>query len=148
MEDSIPSLFLDTSVWIAAILSDRGASYVLIERARYKELTLISSPDVFEEGIRNLQLKYPASARLFFKVFQEIHPLLVQPLRKTVLRAAKIVHRDDAPILAAAIDGKTEILVTLDKKHFLSKATVIARKTGIQAITPGTFLQKYLMEKI
>lgn len=136
-----PLVFLDTSVWIAAILSDRGASHVIVERARRDEILVASAPDVFEEATRNLKAKYPGRLSAFVNAFELIHPYLFAPSKKTVLHAATIVHLDDAPILAAAIEAKTEYLITLDRKHFLSQAREIERKTGMRVIAPGAFLR-------
>lgn len=136
-----PSVFLDTSVWIAAILSNRGASYVILERARYGEIVLFSSPDVFEEATRNLNVKYPKYLPVFVEAFERIHPYLLVPNKKAILHAATIVHPDDAPILAATMETEAEYLVTLDRKHFISRARIVRNKTGIKVLTPGTFLK-------
>lgn len=136
-------VFFDTSVWIAAILSDRGASFYLLDSALSSRLyDVISSLDVFEEGIETLTMKYTGRRDDFKELFHRVHPTLVQPSRLTLRHAVSIVHPDDAPILAGAIESKSDALVTLDKKHFLSSADDIFSQSGIVVTSPGQFLQK------
>lgn len=136
------AVFLDTSIWIAAILSDRGASRFVVSRALEGSIQVVSSPDVHEEAVRNLLKKYPEFFEEFAQVFRMIHPSLVHPHKRTVLRAATIVHPDDAPILAAAMDSDARILLTLDRKHFLLPRH-IEKESGIAIMTPGTFVQEF-----
>lgn len=135
-----PKAFLDTSVWIAAILSDRGASYAILEYALQDRFVLVSSPDVYEEAVRNFKEKYPAQLFSFLAQFHRTRPLLVEPRRDTMLKAAEYVHPDDAPIFAGALEAVADHFVTLDRKHFLNHAAILHTHTGISVITPGDFL--------
>lgn len=54
-------LFLDTSVLLAACGSDRGASREIFHRAAINGWTLVSTPYVVEETLRNLP-RLPVSA--------------------------------------------------------------------------------------
>jgi predicted nucleic acid-binding protein len=134
--------FFDTSSWIAAILSNRGASFYLLDQAAQAlyRYDIVSSLDVFEEGIDTLQRKYPAQLDEFTQFFHRVHPFLVQPDRATLMHAATIVHPDDAPIVAGARAADAKFLITLDQKHLLKPAQHIKTKTGIAVVTPGTFL--------
>lgn len=134
-------MFLDTSVWIAAILSDRGASAFILDLAARGALGIASSLDVFDEAVRNLQEKYPQRLQNFVDQFQIIQPRLVQPNKQAILKAARIINPNDAPILAAAMVSKTNILVTLDRKHFILPKKV-AKKSRIKIMLPGDFLKK------
>jgi len=136
-------VFLDTSVWIAAVLSDRGASRFVLERALMNEFLVVSSPDVYEEAVRNIAKKYPHFLEEFTHMFTLIHPTLVQPHKPTLLRAATIIHPDDAPILAAAMDSGATIVLTLDRKHFLLPEH-IEKESGIAVMLPGVFVQEFL----
>lgn len=135
------SVFLDTSVWIAGTLSDRGASAAILDLGRKKEFPIVSSPDVFEEARRNLQNKYPLSLPYFLDLFATVHPKLVQPQKKAILKAAKLINPDDAPILAAAKVAKSEFLITLDRQHFI--ASGLSKKVGLNILLPSEFLNYY-----
>ena len=135
-------IFLDSSVWIAATLSERGGSAEIMNRIINKKLQIVSSPDVFEEVTRNLNLKYPHKVQSFLVLFNSLHPILVQPDKTTVLKARKIINVFDAPILAAAMKAKCEFLITLDRKHFI--LSEISKITGIKILLPGDYLNNYL----
>ncbi len=135
-------IFLDSSVWIAATLSERGASAEIIEQIISKELKAISSPDVFEEVTRNLNEKYPLKVQRFLDLFASVHAVLVIPDKKTILKATELINVFDALILAAAMKSKCEFLITLDRKHFLLPS--IGANSGIKIVPPGDFLKNYL----
>lgn len=132
---------MDTSVWIAGTLSSRGASAVILDLGDKNEIEIVSSPDVFEEARRNLAQKYPLSLRVFLDHFGSIHPKLVQPDKKVILKAAKLINPFDAPILAAALAAKADFLITLDRKHF--KASAVLEKAKIEILLPGEFLKQF-----
>ena len=58
-----------------------------------------------------------------------------------IRKAYKLIHTEDAPILAAAIKSKPDFLVTWDKKHFLKKEIML--KTPFTICTPQEFVQKH-----
>ncbi len=134
------SLFLDTSVWIAAILSDRGASFALLQEGRASSVAIVSSPDVFDEAVRNFVKKYPERVRDFWDAFDRVHPLLVTPSTDAIRSAARIIHPDDALILAGALAAEADALVTLDKKHFLQLE--VLTRVPIEIVTPAEALQQ------
>ncbi|MBI4049540.1 MAG: putative toxin-antitoxin system toxin component, PIN family [Candidatus Doudnabacteria bacterium] len=135
-------IFLDSSVWIAATLSEKGASAEIIRQAKNRELEIISSPDVFEEVTRNLNQKYPAKLQYFLDLFDSAGVVLVQPDKRTILRAKKLINVFDSLILAGAMKAGCEFLITLDRKHFL--APRVSNASGVQIILPGDFLRNYL----
>ncbi len=56
------------------------------------------------------------------------------------LRAAKLIdHRNDVPVLAAAIKGRPDWLLTDNIRHFNSS---VANSTGITIVTPSQFLKR------
>lgn len=61
------------------------------------------------------------------------------PSAEAVLRAAEIVHPEDAALLAAALEVGVGHLVTLDRHHFLDSPEV-ARRSGVRIGSPGEFL--------
>jgi predicted nucleic acid-binding protein len=56
------------------------------------------------------------------------------------LRAAKLIdHRNDVPVLAAAIKAKPDWLLTDNIRHFNAS---VAKSTGITIVTPTQFLKR------
>ena len=52
-----------------------------------------------------------------------------------------IIHPKDAPVLAATVARKAAYLVTLDRRHCLTKA-VSDNVPGLVILTPGDFLRE------
>ena len=50
-----------------------------------------------------------------------------------------IAHEADVPIVVAAIQAKTDYLVTLNRRHFIDDPDVVAR-SGLRIGTPGDAL--------
>jgi predicted nucleic acid-binding protein len=61
------------------------------------------------------------------------------PPATAVKKAAALVGRKDAAILAAAIGEEVDYLVTLDKKHFLKEPT--PQDVPLKICTPADFLK-------
>ncbi|MBI2356336.1 MAG: putative toxin-antitoxin system toxin component, PIN family [Candidatus Doudnabacteria bacterium] len=135
-------IFLDSSVWIAASLSEQGASAEIIRQVINKRLPVISSPDVFEEVTRNLNEKYPVKVQSFLALFDSVHAVLIQPDKKTILKAKKLINVFDAVILAAAMKANCDFFITLDRKHFIQPRVMGA--VSFPILLPGDFLNKYL----
>lgn len=67
--------------------------------------------------------------------------MVEDPGEESVKRAAKVVGRKDASILAAAKESGVDFLITLDKKHFLSPRA--KKEAGLPVVTPAEFLQYF-----
>jgi putative PIN family toxin of toxin-antitoxin system len=135
-----PRVFLDTSALIAGLVSPKGASNAILSLAETRLITLIVSEEVLVEAERNLQGKLPRAVPEYRRF------IATCPLEKTappsaveVAAAMEIIHPKDAPILAAAMSGRVDYLVTLNRKHFLDDPAV-ARKSGLRIGMPGDFL--------
>lgn len=155
------TLFLDANILFAATLSETGASRVLFLLAQKKKIKIVSSHYALEEAKRNIELKI-GKEKLpeFFKLCSELSKLEttwtkpVEPLEewhkekrkeleeqnKWVQKYKAIIVEKDIPILYSAQKLKVNILVTLDRKDFMSKQ-MKATKFSFQILTPGEFLQ-------
>lgn len=135
-----PRVFLDTSALIAGLASPKGASNAILSLAETRLITLVVSEEVLVEAERNLQEKLPR-AMPEYRRFIATCPLekAATPSAAEVATAMEMIHPKDAPILAAAMSGGTDYLVTLDHKHFLDDPAV-ARKSGLCIGMPGDFL--------
>ncbi len=129
-------VFIDSSVFIAASISDRGSARDLILAGLAGQVALVVSDLVLVETERNLARKAPGGLPAF-NVFKELLPEITsEPSRAQVLAAAEVVHLKDAPILAAAVRARAGYLATYDRKHLLAYQEQIATPFGLTVTTP------------
>jgi SRSO17 transposase/predicted nucleic acid-binding protein len=135
--ETTTKVFVDSTVLMAACISASGASRVIVEHGQAGPFSLLASPLVLEETSRNLQKKKPAALTQLsrFHLTSSANPALA-----TIERASRIVALKDAPIIAAAVEGGAEYLVTLDQVHLLSARQAVARDFGLAVLTPGELL--------
>jgi len=111
--------FLDSSVLFSAVNSPTGGSSKLFTLTRVK---LITSPLVLAEVERNVREKLQSHhLDRFFMLVRKLKIADQKPNKKHILEARKVIVRKDAAILAEAKESGADFLVTLDKKHFLTK---------------------------
>jgi predicted nucleic acid-binding protein len=133
------SVFLDSSVLIAAAISANGSARELINRGFQGDCTLSISSDVIEECTRNLTNKAPKAVPLFV-TFTALLPHRIEPTKAAVRSVAEIIEAKDAPIVAAAIAANATFIATYDRKHLLTKRTEIGEGFGITVATPDEIL--------
>jgi len=143
-----PRLFLDASVLIAAAGSKTGGSAMVLELCRGRKATAIGSRLVLLEAERNVRAKLGRDALLRF--YQEIASLgleLVQtPSQHEITLQRRIIDPKDAHVLAAALRGTVDVLLTLDRKHFMSPKVLQAGLPFV-VMTPGNFLRHWLQTR-
>lgn len=137
-----PKVFIDSSVLIAAAISERGSARDLILAGLRGEFTLCTSPLVLEETERNLWRKAPAAVPAYDAFRQALAANLVQPGKTLLLRAAKVVELKDAPIVAGAIRARAPYLATYDRKHLLNHREPIKAHFGVTVAFPGEVLRQ------
>jgi len=70
-------------------------------------------------------------------------PVITKKINSTELRrASSLLFTEDAPILAGALKGRVDVLVTLDKKF----ETMTKNRIKFEVLSPGEFLRKYKSE--
>ncbi len=131
--------FLDSSVIIAGLASKTGGSHKFLLMAEYKIIMPLISEVVVQETLNNISKKMPQQYNLFYALFKKLPFKLVNPAETDTKKALTLINEKDAPILAAAITGKTEWLLSLDR-HFLEPQ--LSDITGMNIGTPGDFIQK------
>lgn len=115
---NLTAVFVDSSVLFAAVLSPTGGSAKLFTLDKIKPQT---SKVVLAEVERNVRAKgenYHIDR--FFMLADKLELLDQVPNNLLIASAKKAIVEKDAVILAEAKQIKAKILVTLDKKHFLS----------------------------
>ena len=131
----------DTNVLVSALLSPRGAPARFLRAAHEGAFTLITSPYVLDELVAVL-------ARPYVRKVARLGPVEIAEARAAIEAMAKVVEgthavtgvlRDekDHPILACALEGGADWLVTGDRRHLLP----LKRFGRIQIVTPAAFLR-------
>ncbi|MDR7555349.1 MAG: PIN domain-containing protein [Armatimonadota bacterium] len=140
-----PRLFLDASVLIAAAESRTGASTLVLEVCRHGQAKAMSTRLVLLEAERNIRAKLGREALLrFYREIGDLDLDLVDtPSPKEIADMSRIIHPKDAHVLAAAVKGDAEVLLTLDRAHFLSR-TVLEAGLPFEIMTPGDFLRRWV----
>jgi len=111
-------LFLDANVLFTAAYSGQGRSRGLFRLATAGKCTLCTSAFAHEEAARNIQKKAPDKLADLAVLMQQAD-ILSEPNSKWVRWAAELpLVRKDAPVLAAALQGKVAIFVTGDRRDF------------------------------
>lgn len=139
---AIPKVFIDASVFIAAAGSPTGGSAAVLELGHRGQVLLLASKLVLVEAERNIRQKLSSEKLLRFYEYIGTLPLQVvaAATEEEIAEAAEVVAEKDAHVLAAAVNGRADVLLTLDRKHLLAPAVRAASPVVIQ--TPGEFLQE------
>jgi hypothetical protein len=129
-------VFLDTSVLLAASGSAVGASREIFRRAPVNGWTLIATPYVLEEVLRNLPELAPSASSNWAALRSG---LLIMDDILTLDRPAVFPVAKDRPVLFSAL-AWADILLTLDEGDF---GGFIGKPFyGLLVARPGVFLQQ------
>lgn len=110
-------LFLDANVLFTASLSPEGTSRALVRLSAMKVCRLAASPFAIDEARRNIAVKQPRHLTDLREVLAFVDPIAdAQP--DLLAWAGHHVVAKDAPILAAAVGARVDVLVTGDRRHF------------------------------
>ena len=118
-------VFLDSSVVIAALLSDHGAShFILTDPVLQENYSFSVSEYVVTELLSVISRKLPLKVkdRLFLLLGVAGVGVLSNPSKNEVGDLISYVNQEDAPILASAL-RHSNYLLTLDN-DFLGKKTI------------------------
>ncbi len=128
-------LFLDANVLFAAAHNEEGLCGSLFRLAASGRCELLASAFAVDEARRNLSGKAPARLAPFQDLLRRI-TVIPEPAPFLVDQAAAAPLADkDAPILAAAVAGRCEVLVTGDRRHF--GHLYGTRVTGVLVLSPA-----------
>ena len=137
-------LFFDASCLFTAADSPRGGSAYLLSVCIRGFLQPVVSIDVLVEAERNLVDKRPPDAFHRYRRLAAETPFVIPPsLAMEEIVKYEPVFFEDAHVVAAALAGRCEFLITLD--HRLQQRVEQAN-LGVTALSPGEFLQTVLPE--
>ncbi len=109
-------IFLDANVLFSAGKS-AGAIRGFLEVLKSSGLTLVADAYVIEEARRNLEAKFPASLQDFEVVLRHIESSATLRCFLPPGLAPELPEKD-RPVLASAIQGRCDVLLTGDRTHF------------------------------
>lgn len=132
-------VFLDSSVIIAGINSNTGASQVILALSQKKKIAIYVSQIVINEAIRNIKKKLPENILLKFYKYLAVSNFEKIDFQKEeeVTKYANITVEKDIHVIAGAYKTKAKYLITLDKKHLLK---INNRDLPFQIVSPKIFL--------
>lgn len=128
----------DTNVFISALLFD-GVSREILNLARQREITLVSSPSILSETAKKLREKFKWPEHNIQKFLRRTSHLAELTNPKQSLKVIKADESDNR-ILECAISGKANLILSGDK-HLLR----LKKYQNIPIMKPAYL--KYLMEK-
>ncbi|MFN8535366.1 MAG: PIN domain-containing protein [Dehalococcoidia bacterium] len=135
-------LFFDASCLFASARSATGGSFYLLTLCRENYLQIATTLDAIEEAERNLVAKGAPADYLTFREVIAASPfaLIARPTDAEVARYTEIVFEDDH-IVAAALAGQVDALITLDRRLF---QRIAVAGIPLPAMTPGGFIKGHL----
>ena len=138
-------VFLDSNVIISGIFSDKGAPRVILDLLCLGLPMLTGATGKYNiiEIERNLTKKMPEALPVYRKYLPllnlEVVPL---PSPGEISKLSGLISDKDVPVLASAISGNVDFLVTGDKKDFVK----LKGKYSFRILTPAEFLDVIVAE--
>ncbi|MEK7635858.1 MAG: PIN domain-containing protein [Patescibacteria group bacterium] len=138
-------VFLDSSTLIAAILSQSGGSFYILNRFR-NDFEFQINNYIFDELMAIADKKFSIDKDFKNKLFLLIGMVPIKILNdssksKTDI-AAKFINKNDAPILASALIH-SNYLLTLDNDFLKESAIEFAQKKNLIILKPKDFIEKF-----
>lgn len=144
--DRHTTLFFDASVLVAGAHSRQGGSALLLEACKLGGFTAQSSYLVVLEALHTLRRHFPRRSQTRFTEYLAAIDwnLLPVPSRQELDRYASLIDAKDLHVLAAAIVGSSQFLLTLDRRHILVAAEAV-QEAGHSPVLlrPGDFIQRF-----
>lgn len=140
------TLFFDASVLVAGAHSTQGGSALLLEACRLGGFVAQSSFLVILEAFHTLKRNFPERSQKRFAAYLAATDweLLPVPSETELEKYAPLIDAKDLHVLAAAVEGASQFLLTLDRRHVLAAAEAVqAAGLSIHILRPGDFIQQY-----
>ncbi|MBI3798732.1 MAG: PIN domain-containing protein [Deltaproteobacteria bacterium] len=142
MESKRWQVFLDTSALIAGVISPTGAAREVLRLGEARVIAIVLSRQVLTEADRNILSKLPTVLSEYRAFLRRLAPHVVEdPSPEAVREATRVIHRKDAPILAAARQAEVDYLVSWNTRHFHTDA--VRAFVRFPVLTPGEFLRAF-----
>lgn len=138
-------VFFDSNVIISGLFSDKGAPRVILDLLCLGLPVLSGATGEYNiiEIERNLAKKMPDVVPVYRKYLPHLHlEIIPLPSQEDINRLLELTSNKDIPVLASAINGNVDFLVTGDKKDFLQ----VKGKYPFSILSPAEFLDVILPE--
>jgi predicted nucleic acid-binding protein len=139
------SLFFDASVLVAGTHSPEGGSALLLEACKASGFRAQTTFLILLEALHALRGFPQESFSRFYHLLMEINwELLPVPSEEKLRKYCQYINPKDVHVLAAAVEGKAEFLITLDRRHILAASEAV-KEAGLPIIIlrPGDFIRQY-----
>ena len=131
-------VFLDANMISAAAHWPQGRGRALFRLAAAGRCELVSSPHAIQEAHHNLILKSPRGAEAVDALLERVERVAEAGPHMVESAAGHGLQNSDAPILAAAVAGGADLLVTGDRTHF---GHLFGRDVGrVRIVSPAAAL--------
>lgn len=131
-------IFADANILIAGADSRSGASRAVLLMAEIGLFTLVVSRQVLDEVERNIRKKLPRALPNFAEQLSQLNlEILTDPSVEESSKWENVIDKNDAPILAAAVNAKVDRILSLNTWDFTQE---VAEKCGIPIQTPAQFI--------
>jgi putative PIN family toxin of toxin-antitoxin system len=134
-------LVIDTTVMVAAIRSDAGASrHLLVAGLECRIMMLVSVPLLIEYQAVMRRPEHLAASRLSVEEVEELLDAVAavaEPVRLAFLWRPILSDADDDMVLETAVNGQAGSIVTSNRRHFVSvkKQFAIDVRSPAQIVT-------------
>lgn len=108
---------MDANVLFTAAITPSGVSRALVETSRRGLCRAHTSRFAADEALRNIALKAPEREADFDSLLTSVAVVAEADARLSAW-ARSVVAAKDAPILAAAVAARSDLLITGDRRHF------------------------------
>ncbi|MBI4357820.1 MAG: PIN domain-containing protein [Candidatus Omnitrophica bacterium] len=133
-------LFFDSSVYITALLSPRGAAGELIRLIEAGGIQMVVSEDVVTETDRVLRLKFPELIQESINLWTHLAPeIALSPTFDQMKPFLKKLATDDAKILCSAQLAKVSAFVTWNTRDFMAQG--VASLVDFPIVVPADGLK-------
>jgi predicted nucleic acid-binding protein len=130
---------------VAGAHSPGGGSALLLEACKAGGFRAQTTFLILLEALHALSGFPQESLRRFNRLLLEINwELLAVPSGDTLEEYSHHINPKDAHVLAAAVEGGAQFLLTLDRRHILAARDAIEKASlSIIILSPGDFIRQY-----
>lgn len=137
-------ILIDASVFLSAIRSKIGGSAQIFKLGRLKKLRLYCSEAILEEVFNNAQKVGSTQEDIKKLIILGRVSIAPAPTKDQVEEYFGVVSEKDAHVVASAFGERIPWVITLDKKHLLTKK---GKFKNLNIVSPAQFLQE-VVDKI
>jgi predicted nucleic acid-binding protein len=140
--DVLGRAVLDTDVLVAAVRSNRGASRLLLTAALERRYPVLASvPLMLQYESVLTRSEHLAVARITaadVEILLDAIALVAEPIRISYLWRPVLSDPGDDLVLETAVNGRADIVVTFNRRHFEPEAA----RFGLEILTPADAVRR------